>query len=624
MLTDIRNASGTILSVFVVVALSFVVFIFFDFGSNLRMAQDAPPEDEVAGVIDGHQIMLGDYLRTVDQQRDRYVQATGEEPPEDLMDRLEEQLWTGMVQEILVNSALTELGITVTDEMVVDILTENPPDELRSQFTDPSNGIFDEAAYQQALASAGPEFWLPIEDWVRSGLLPRQLLEFLAAGTIHVTDDEIERAFANMNEEVQVRYVAIGPKDVTDEEIEVTAEEIQAFYDENPQHFEVKPRATVRYVSIPKEPSDEDVARAQGRIDSIYDKVQRGTDFGRLARIHSDDPSNASVGGDLGWIKAGQMVPEFDAVAFTLADGEVSDPVQTEFGYHLIRVTDRREGEDGETELQAAHILKKVEPSTETIETGHRHLRELAENVRSSGGNLEDHAGDLAIIDTKPVTQPASRSTPGRPSLNYFPGIGPLDGAMDFAFDADAGAVSSVLENDDAFFLLELVARTDTTVEPLEDVEARVITRVRREKRDDLALQKGQSLAEAGAGDQSLEDIASALSLAVETPEPFTRSSYVRGIGTGTVFTGEAFRLEPGQRSAAVVLDGRNITAIIEVIDRPEFDVAALVDERDAIAERLRREKLGSALQEWLDEIESQARIEDRRAELLGDDESSS
>ncbi|MBN1585483.1 peptidyl-prolyl cis-trans isomerase [Candidatus Uhrbacteria bacterium] len=94
------------------------------------------------------------------------------------------------------------------------------------------------------------------------------------------------------------------------------------------------------------------------RVDSVREKIEDGGDFGALASEYSDDTASAANGGDLGWFGRGEMVPEFESAAFSMEPGEVSPPIKTQFGYHIIRVEEVRNGQDGEvSEVHASHIL---------------------------------------------------------------------------------------------------------------------------------------------------------------------------------------------------------------------------------------------------------------------------
>jgi peptidyl-prolyl cis-trans isomerase SurA len=113
------------------------------------------------------------------------------------------------------------------------------------------------------------------------------------------------------------------------------------------------------------------------RIIQLYDRITAGDDFAELARAHSQDPGSASEGGSLGWVNPGQMVPEFEKVMNELEVGEVSKPVQSRFGFHLIKVLDRREHDDTE-EYRRARVRESIRQrkADEELEIWLRRLRD--------------------------------------------------------------------------------------------------------------------------------------------------------------------------------------------------------------------------------------------------------
>jgi len=119
----------------------------------------------------------------------------------------------------------------------------------------------------------------------------------------------------------------------------------QAFYDENPGHFETPEQVQASHILLMMEPSADDDTRAdvESRIKDIQDRLAGGEDFASLAIELSEGPSGPN-GGDLGLFGRGQMVPEFEQAAWSLSVGEVSDVVETPYGLHLIYLTDRVEG----------------------------------------------------------------------------------------------------------------------------------------------------------------------------------------------------------------------------------------------------------------------------------------
>lgn len=212
--------------------------------------------------------------------------------------------------------------------------------------------------------------------------------------------------------------------------VEVTEEEILARFQQTAPRLQQRPRTiTFQQVVVRPQPTDSAKARARAEADSLLLRVLSGEDFAEIARAHSDDVGTASLGGDLGWFRRGQMVTEFENVAFALAPGRVSNVVETLFGYHIIKVERVR----GRSEVQARHILKIPRIGPADIERARALAREVAERARAgeSMTALYDAYSDPLAADS--LTMPFERLSelpPPYAALNTAASgavIGPLE-----------------------------------------------------------------------------------------------------------------------------------------------------------------------------------------------------
>ena len=149
--------------------------------------------------------------------------------------------------------------------------------------------------------------------------------------------------------------------------VEVSEPELLARFQEASAQLQQRPRLlTFRQVVIRPGASESAKAAARTEAEALLERVQAGEDFAELAREHSDDVGSATLGGDLGWFRRGQMVPEFENAAFALGAGRVSGVVESVFGFHIIKVERIR----GRSEVQARHILVVPETSSHIITRG--------------------------------------------------------------------------------------------------------------------------------------------------------------------------------------------------------------------------------------------------------------
>ena len=141
----------------------------------------------------------------------------------------------------------------------------------------------------------------------------------------------------------------------------VSRMEIEDFYQQYKKELSDRPETiTLAHILIKVSPEESAKVRAESLIDSLYNLLMNGADFEELAKNYSQDPGTAKRGGLLGWASRGDYVPEFEEVAFSLNEGEISKPLISRFGYHIIRLN-QRTGE----KISASHILIKLTPSDE-------------------------------------------------------------------------------------------------------------------------------------------------------------------------------------------------------------------------------------------------------------------
>ena len=158
--------------------------------------------------------------------------------------------------------------------------------------------------------------------------------------------------------------------------------------------------------------SDEEVADVKERLNSYRERVLRGEKFGALARLYSDDPGSASKGGDLGFVERGTFYPEFEAVAFNLKSGEISQVLKTQAGYHIIQMIERR----GES-IHVAHILIQPKPSTD-------------EQVRAI--TYLDSVRNIIINEKLTLEEAAKRYSEGETKLNGGMVVNPYNSSLSF------------------------------------------------------------------------------------------------------------------------------------------------------------------------------------------------
>jgi peptidyl-prolyl cis-trans isomerase SurA len=159
----------------------------------------------------------------------------------------------------------------------------------------------------------------------------------------------------------------------------VTEAELRELFESQREQFQERPALyTLEQILLRPSPPDSAWTRARTLADSLAAELRAGADFAELAAEHSDDPGSAQSGGDLGWFRRGNMVREFEDVAFRLPDQQVSDPVRSTYGWHVIRVDRSRPGE-----VKARHILVRPEAGPDDLRRARELAAALADSVRA-------------------------------------------------------------------------------------------------------------------------------------------------------------------------------------------------------------------------------------------------
>ncbi len=250
--------------------------------------------DEIA-TVNGVGILREDFETAVAQTSQRF-QMQGQPVSEAQMEEFRAEILEQLIAEELLYQDALSRGLEVSDDAV-----EAQFRQIRGQFQT-------DEEWEQAL-EANNTSESELREQIRRGDLIQQVVETAVADS------------------------AVA---------EITDAEVQEFYDDHPEFFDQGEQIAARHIIISTQgmESEAEIAEARERIEAIRQELLAGADFAELAREHSDDGS-ALQGGDLGTFGRGQMVPEFEQAAFALEEGEISGIVRTQFGFHIVQVTER-------------------------------------------------------------------------------------------------------------------------------------------------------------------------------------------------------------------------------------------------------------------------------------------
>lgn len=266
-----------------------------------------------------------------------------------------------------------------------------------------------------------------------------ELAEELPEGTtLETYMAEMGTSEAEMREQMAVRKMVLAKAETLPKP---TDEEIQKYFDENKDSFNQNETVAASHILIKVDPTDDDAAKAakRQRLSDLRKQLLEGADFAELAKANSDCPS-ASAGGDLGTFGRGQMVPEFDAAAFSQPTGSVGDIVETQFGYHLIKVTDHQQSKA----LDFADVKPRISDILHS-QKQQEAVRDYVEGLRK-GANIQRF--DKAPAAESVVEAAVEGTTPAAPAgEEAAPAVAPVpDQAEPIAEKAEALADEIVAE----------------------------------------------------------------------------------------------------------------------------------------------------------------------------------
>jgi peptidyl-prolyl cis-trans isomerase C len=258
------------------------------------LAQEQKPVDAKVAEVNGVVISQEQFNKELEIHLER-VSRQGRQLADDQLSALKKDILEGLIEREILFQECQKTGIKIQDQAVDDQLAA-----IKKRF--PSEAEYNSALSAMKLTEAD------VKDQVARGLAIRELIDQQISGKIEITD-----------------------------------EESKAFYDRNLQLFKQPEQVKASHILIKVDAAATDAQKTEARqkIDAVRQKLKDGGDFAELAKEYSEGPSN-SRGGDLGYFKRGQMVKPFDDAVFAMQPDEVSDIVETRFGYHIIKVYDKK------------------------------------------------------------------------------------------------------------------------------------------------------------------------------------------------------------------------------------------------------------------------------------------
>lgn len=439
----------------------------------------------------------------------------------------------------------------------------------------------------------------------------------LVESKVEVTDKaladffEANREAFRIPERVSLRYLLFDPSRYEADLHTFSEADMDRYYRRNLELFEVEEQVKAAHILLRiDENSDPDtINRRRELAQNIRQQLRDGADFSQLAKLHSDDAASAADGGDLGYFGRGMMVGDFESAAFALRPGQMSNVVQSPFGFHIIKVTD--------------YIAPGFKPLVEVIDMVKAGLiiegaRQLAYEKAMDAFNVNRRTADLDAA--------ARENNLGIKETGFFAidepvnGLGRVSEITNAAFALQPGELARPINTTNGVLLITLKDQQASRLPELDEVKSAAESAYREEQAQTLAFELAEQLLEHARDQQNLAAAASQLDLRIDNTGDFSRSFgyFIPQIGSSQELADAAFELS----EADPILDriftfgNRYLVAALKQANRADF--SALDDTAiSQLRERLLLEMKEQAVSDTLDELYQQARIEIIAPELI-------
>lgn len=542
--------------------------------------------------------------------------------------RFERQIMDALVTRRVISEEAQRVGLSVSPGEVEAKILENPVFQQGGNF-------IGHAQYQMILAQNNltvDEF----ESSVADDILADKLKSFLTA-SVAVTDEEVEKEYRRRNEKAKIDYLIVDPSKLLDK-VTATDQEQKDYYEKNKAKYNVPEKRQAKYIfvnslrmrpeiSVPdddlrqyynqhkneyslpervkaqhilfKTPGKkpEEIASIREKARQVLERAKKGEDFAALAKQFSEDTS-AAAGGDLGSFTRGQMVPEFDRVAFTLAPGAISDLVDSQFGIHIIKVNEKeaaRERSFDDMKETLRPILATLKAEQKARDTAQQVAVDLVSNKDM---NAVAQKYGVEVKDTPPIQQGQSLQE----LSNEF---------QQRVFTLAKGELGTSLQITNGYAIPMLTEILPAHAASFEEAKDKVAEDAKAEKARTLATEKGNQVQELIKGGKDLATTAKTVGADIKTSDLLNRGANLPDYGPTVDLEKDMFSLPVGKVGTPVSVAGKTIA--FSVKERQEVKPEDLKNSMGTLRTELvpakREQYFGAYIQEVRKKMEASGDI---------------
>ncbi len=628
MLDFMRKKKRSIIIVFIFFAI-IIVFVFWGVGPGPNT--DTVPR--VVARVDGTKISNKEYTRLYRRQVEYYRNAFKGGSDEFLRGlNLRKRTLDLLINRLLILKQAEREGVDVTDREVQDAIMK-----IRDFQRD---GVFDKELYFRVL-SANRIKPAEFEEDMRKDIIIRKMQDRVLKD-VTVTDEEVRDTFSRENRQISLEYLTIdtdGFKDSVEvkedevkdfflknrssfliptrikaiygrirlddikDKIDIKEEDIKNYYEKNIIDFQTPKMIHARHILIRPEGGEDGRDRARKKIEEILERLKKGEDFAELAKNHSQDPGSAPKGGDLGWFPRGVMVRPFEDTAFSLKKGEISGVVETDFGFHIIKVEDIKEAG-----LIPYNEAKERIKKTLTEERIKRRARQRLAKLRTplkeidSLDELKGVGEEIGVeIFQTPLFSEDERGVE----------LASRRKVKEAVFLLKEGQMSNIIEEGRTFYLVRVTQRVEAHLPEYDEVREKVLDRYKREKAFELAKKRAEEILKAVKEGEDFKTIASKDGMEIKSTGFFTkRDGFVPDIGVFVADRDGLFELTDTSPYYPEVLSSGGRFFVVRLKESKDARPEDFEKQKDSIKQRLLTRKKNEVLTRWIEDLRSKARIE--------------
>jgi len=599
-----------------------VVFMFWGIGGDIRQ-----PKERILATVNEEIISSEQYRDEYNKLVQRYRQF-GSKLNESMVKMLEKQALDNLIDQTLLRQEAKKLGIRISDTELADAIGKI--DAFRTA------GIFNDSLYRRVLNAnrLTPEMFETLQ---KKSMMTGKVRS-LVLSSIKVSDDEAMEWYQWNDASVSIDYVFFSTKEYKD--IKPSEEEVKAFYEERGESYKSDPQVKVQYIrfdvkdyvskveladeeiqdyhnenqgefktektvqarhillKLEEKASEELGEEKRRKAAEIMEKAKAGEDFAELAKTYSEGPTK-SRGGDLGAFKREAMVKPFSDKAFSMKPGEISEPVRTKFGWHVIKVEKVNEAGSKSLEDAKPDITKKLRDQ-KAKDMAYDEAEALYDSV-FEGDNLTDIAKTkgLEIKTTELFTKKK----------------GPEEGVKNrFKFSSEAFKlapleISEIQDLGNEYYIIQSLEKVPEKPAEFEEAKTKVRRDLIKEKQGDAAKTDAEAFLTTLKNGGSMSEVCEEQELSLKTTDFFKRSDSIPDIGYEKELSKVAFSLSAEKKLSQELVKGQKGYYVVAYREKKIPDAESFGKEKKDVKDKLLQQKQFKAFDAWMSDLKEKNQI---------------